>query len=97
MLLIQHNFWIYDWLPGKHQNANLKPNKSLELFVELAASEHTKEALGILVNSPVQKHLEPLVVGLKLHMGEDVKTVTEILEIAKDVVKRIEERLKKHW
>ena len=69
---------------------------AIELFVELAASEHTKEALGILVNSPVQKHLEPLVVGLKLHMGEDVKTVTEILEIAKDVVKRIEERLKKH-
>lgn len=69
---------------------------AIELFVELAVSGHAKEALGILVNSPVQKHLEPLVVGLKLHMGEDVKTATEILEVAKDVVKRIEERLKKH-
>jgi len=68
---------------------------AIELFVDLAASGHGKEALDLLVNSPSQKHLEPLVVGLKLYMGEDVKTATEIREVAKDVVKRIEERLKK--
>ncbi len=68
---------------------------AIELFVELAASGHAKDALGILVNSPAQKHLEPLVVGLKLYIKEDVKTATEIREVAKDVVKRIEERLKK--
>jgi tetratricopeptide (TPR) repeat protein len=68
---------------------------AIELFVELAASGYAKEALGILVNSPSEKHLEPLVVGLKLYIGEDVKTAVEILEVAKDVVKKIEERREK--
>ncbi|MBK5274852.1 MAG: AAA family ATPase [Desulfuromonadales bacterium] len=67
---------------------------AIELFVELAASGYAKEALGILVNSEAEKHLEPIVVGLKLYTGEDVKTAPEIKEVAKDVVKRIEERIK---
>lgn len=67
---------------------------AIELFVELAASGYAKEALGILVNSDAEKHLEPLVVGLKLYSGENVKTAPEIREIAKDVIKRIEERKK---
>lgn len=68
---------------------------TIALFIDLAASGYAKEALGILVNSPAEKHLEPLVVGLKLYIGEDVKTAVEILEVAKDVVKRIEERKQK--
>lgn len=67
---------------------------AIELFVELAASGHAKESLGLLVHSEAEKHLEPLVAGLKLYIGEDVKTAPEIREIAKDVVKRIETRLK---
>jgi len=67
---------------------------AIELFVELAASGLAKEALGILEHSDAERHLEPLVVGLKLYVGEDVKTAPEIREIAKDVVKRIEERKK---
>ena len=67
---------------------------AIELFVELAASGYAKEALGILVNSPAERCLEPLVAGLKLYIGEDVKTAPEIREVAKDVVKRIEERKK---
>ncbi|MDO9111911.1 MAG: hypothetical protein Q7U40_14725, partial [Desulfatirhabdiaceae bacterium] len=66
---------------------------AIELFVSLAASGQAKEALELLLNSQAQKHLEPLVVGLKLYIGEDVKTAIEIREVAKDVVKRIEERL----
>jgi predicted amino acid racemase len=80
------------------QNADLVESAiedAIELFVDLAASGCAKEALGLLVNSPAQKHLEPLVVGLRLYMGEDVKTATEIREVAKDVVKRIEDQLKK--
>jgi hypothetical protein len=87
-----------EWAGRYIQDVALVENSiedAIELFVELAASGHVKEALGLLVNSPAQKHLEPLVVGLKLHMGEDVKTATEIREVAKDVVKRIEDRLKK--
>jgi tetratricopeptide (TPR) repeat protein len=67
---------------------------AIELFVELAASGYSKEALGILVNSEAEKHLEPLVVGLRLYVGEDVKTAPEIREVAKDVMNRIKERVK---
>ena len=65
---------------------------AIELFVELALSGNAKEALGILEPSPAARHLEPLIAGLKLYLGEDVKTAAEILEVAKDVVTRIEER-----
>jgi len=68
---------------------------AIELFVELAASGQAEQALAILIGSDAEKHLEPLVAGLKLYLGEDVKTAPEIREIAKDVVKRIESRLKK--
>ncbi len=39
--------------------------------------------------------MEPLVVGLRMCLGEDVQIATEIMEIGKDVVKRIEERREK--
>jgi len=68
---------------------------AIELFVSLAASGQAQKALDLLLNSEAQKHLEPLVVGLKLYVGEEVKTAIEIREVAIDVVKRIEERLKK--
>ncbi|EFK07308.1 sugar-specific transcriptional regulator TrmB [delta proteobacterium NaphS2] len=67
---------------------------AIELFVALAAAGQAKEALGLLIDSPARKHLEPLEAGLELFIGEDVKTAPEILEIAKDVVKRIEDRVK---
>ena len=87
-----------EWAGRYIQDVALVENSiedAIELFVELAASGHVKEALGLLVNSPAKKHLEPLEVGLKLFMGEDVKTATEIREVAKDIVKRIEDRLQK--
>ena len=62
------------------------------LFVELAAAGFAKDGLKLLKNSPAAGHLEPLVVGLQLYCGEDVKTAVEIFEVAKDVVKRIEDR-----
>ena len=68
---------------------------AIELFVALAAAGYAKEALGLLVHSPARKHLEPLEVGLRMFIGEDVKTASEIREVAKDVVKLIEDRLKK--
>lgn len=68
---------------------------AIELFVSLAASGQAQKALDLLLNSEAQKHLEPLVVGLKLYVGEEVKTAIEIREVAIDVVKRIKERSKK--
>ena len=70
---------------------------AIQLFVVLAAAGYTKEALDILVNSPAAKHLEPLVAGLRLFIGEKLTTAVEILEVAKDVVKRIEERMRRRF
>lgn len=66
---------------------------AIELFVELAASGQPKEALKLLLDSEASKHLEPIVVGIKMYIGEDVKTAPEIKEVAKDIVKRIKTRM----
>jgi len=63
-----------------------------ELMVVLAATGYAKEALELLQESESGKHLEPLVVGLRLFLGEEVKVATEILEVGKDVCARIKER-----
>ncbi len=68
---------------------------AIDLFIELSVSGVGKEALKILCESPSSKILEPLVAGLRLFVGEDVKAPAEVMEIAKDVVKRIEERRNK--
>lgn len=65
---------------------------AIQLSVELAAAGQGKEALDLLENSEAVRYLEPLVIGLKMYLGEEVKTAPEIKEVAKDIVKRIEER-----
>lgn len=67
---------------------------AVSLFGEFAAMGFGKEAIEVLEKSESAKVLEPLVVGLRLYLGEDVKAAVEIMEVAKDVVKRIEERRK---
>ena len=67
---------------------------AVDLFVGLAACGQAKEAIRLLEDSPSADLLEPLIVGLRLYAGEDVKRAAEIIEVAKDVVKRIEERRK---
>ena len=66
--------------------------QAIEIFVELAAYGYAEEALQILDGSPAAIHLEPLVAGLRLYCYQEVNTAVEILEVAKDVVKRIEAR-----
>ncbi len=65
---------------------------TIDLFVGLAAAGREREALDVLRNSPSAEVLEPLVVGLRLLVGEDVKTAPEVLEVAKDVVERVKAR-----
>ena len=65
---------------------------TIDLFVGLAATGHGSEGLRILRDAPSADLLEPLVVGLRLYLGEDVKAAAEITEVAKDVVQRIDER-----
>ncbi len=62
-----------------------------DLFVILASEGFAEKALDVLKKPESKKFLEPLIVGLKLYLGEDVKVAEEIKEVAKDVVKRIEE------
>jgi len=67
-------------------------NDAIELAVGLAAAGYGQEVLEIVRESPSAQILEPLVVGLQLFVGEDVKAAAEIMEVGKDVVKRIEQR-----
>jgi hypothetical protein len=67
---------------------------AVELFRNLAAAGHGPAALKILTESPSAQLLEPLIVGLRLSLGEDVLVATEILEVGKDVAEQIEERRK---
>ena len=63
-----------------------------ELLICLAARGKSEEILRQLQKSPSISSLEPLVTGLRLYSGEDVKAAAEIMEVAKDIVKRIDER-----
>jgi ABC-type iron transport system FetAB ATPase subunit len=65
---------------------------NLSLLVELAATGHGEEALEIVAESPSAALLEPMVVALRLHLGEEVRVAAEIREVAEDLVKRIRER-----
>ncbi len=64
------------------------------MFVTLAAAGYAEKAVEIIEKSPSAELLEPLVVGLRLYAGEDVRVATEILEVGRDVVERIEKRRK---
>ena len=65
---------------------------AIDLFVDLAAAGQGRDAARILDESPSRGLLEPLVAGIRLFLGEEVKVAAEILEVGKDVAKRIEER-----
>jgi tetratricopeptide (TPR) repeat protein len=67
-------------------------DETINLFAELAALDCATDALRILEASPSKGLLEPLVVALRMYVGEQVTAPTEIVEVAKDVVQRIEQR-----
>ncbi|MGA2031741.1 MAG: AAA family ATPase [Thermoguttaceae bacterium] len=62
------------------------------LFVELAARGEARGALQVLLDSPSRDQLEPLAVGIRIFLGEDVNVAVEIKEIGSDVARRIEQR-----
>jgi tetratricopeptide (TPR) repeat protein len=63
-----------------------------DLMVNLAARGFAEKALEMIIESPSAEILEPLIVGIRLYLGEDVRVATEILEVGKDVAERIRER-----
>lgn len=68
------------------------PDNATELVAAFAAADHGREVLELVQKSPSADYLEPLIVGLQLILGESAKAPVEIVEVAKDVVKRIEQR-----
>jgi tetratricopeptide (TPR) repeat protein len=61
-------------------------------FIDAAASGHGQEAVRVITESELAGSLEPLVVGLRVFLGEKVRTAQEILEVGKDVAERIRKR-----
>jgi hypothetical protein len=70
------------------------PNDIIAFFTDAAAAGFAKEGLNILRNSPCAPYVEPLIVCLQLMVGEEYNAPLEVVEVAKDVVKRIEEKKK---
>ncbi len=64
---------------------------AIDLFTHLAALGAGKEALRVLQDSASAGLLEPLIVALRIYVGEEVQVATEIHEVALDVMERIEE------
>ncbi len=60
-----------------------------ELLISVAAAGHAEDALDKLVQSEGAEALEPLVVGLRILLGESPSKAREVLEIGHDVAERI--------
>ncbi len=54
---------------------------------------YADESLKILEQTNIQKVMEPLITGLKIFLGDKVRAPQEVMEIGKDVAKRIKERM----
>lgn len=63
---------------------------TIELFAGLTAAGCGLQALDMLTKSTIAEKMEPLIVGIRLYLGEEVQVATEILEVAKDVRQRIQ-------
>ncbi len=63
-----------------------------DAVINLTATGLGGAALKVICDSTGAKFLEPLIVGLRLYLGEEVRAAAEIMEIGKDIVKRIEAR-----
>lgn len=63
----------------------------VSFVVNLASYGFGEKSLELIEKSEAKKIFEPLVVGLKMYLGQDVKVAEEIMEVAKDVIKRINE------
>ena len=62
---------------------------AMVLLVLAAAAGYARQALEVLTASPAADALEPLVVGLRIYLGESPLVAQEILEVGKDVAERI--------
>ncbi len=66
-------------------------NLFIQLIIEFTVSGEAKTVLHMLSESPAAQQFELLIAVLQLYCGQDVRTAPEILEVVKDVVKRIKD------
>lgn len=65
--------------------------RATDFLIQAAAAGHAREALELMVRSKSAEVLEPLVVGLRIYLGEMPQVAKEIVEIGQDVAERIRE------
>ncbi|NVM21864.1 MAG: tetratricopeptide repeat protein [Desulfobacterales bacterium] len=70
-----------------------KIGKVADFFITAAASDYAEESLRVLEQRLDKPVLEPLISGLKIFLGEKVRTAQEIMEVGEDVAKRIHKRM----
>ena len=66
----------------------------IDFLICASAAGYAKEALDLLTQSKSAANLEPLIVGLKIFLGERPLVAQEIFEVGQDVAKRIQEKQK---
>jgi tetratricopeptide (TPR) repeat protein len=66
-----------------------------DFFINVAASGYAEEVLASLGKNSGASILEPLVAGLQIFLGQEPVIAQEILEVGRDVAKRIELRKQK--
>jgi hypothetical protein len=66
------------------------PAKLTDLLVAVVAAGSAGEWLDILENSPAGPSVEPLLVALKMVEGREIQAPQEVVEVARDIVDRIE-------
>lgn len=62
----------------------------INFFINAAAAGQAREALTCLTASPAKLHFDPLIVALQMVLGEDYNAPQEVVEVARDVVARID-------
>ncbi|MCP5050239.1 MAG: hypothetical protein GY940_23940, partial [bacterium] len=72
------------------------PNDIIGFFIKAASAGYAKEGLKILKNSSCTSSMEPLIVALQMATGETFNAPQEVVEVAGDVHKQIEEKRKDH-
>jgi hypothetical protein len=77
------------------ESAKKFPNDIISFFSDAAAAGFAKEGLAVLKNSACAPYMEPLIVGLQMLAGEVYNAPLEVVEVAKDVLKRIQEKKNK--
>lgn len=65
--------------------------KATDFPIQAAAAGHAREALELLTHSKGAEVLEPLVVRLRIYLGETPQVAKEIVEIGQDVAERMRE------